>query len=167
MKITPLDIQQQQFKKKRNMYDAVEVDAFLEMVRLEMEELVRANTSQVEQIKQYKSELFELKSQEKLLREAIISTQKASDEIRNNARKEGDILIAEAKMKGEQILDQARLQVERLHGEIADLRRERIHLEAKLRAILDAHIKLLDAGSEETLSADQEMDKVAVMGKKS
>lgn len=165
MRITPLDIQQQQFKKKGSRYDAAEVDAFLELVRLEMEELNRLCTGQATEIKKLQGELSELRSQEKLLKEAILTTQKMSDQIRHQAQKEKELVLAEAQMKAEQIHDQARLEVERLHGEVTDLRRQRITLEAQLRAIIEAHSKMLHAFSDDARESDTESEKVKMMGK--
>ena len=43
MKITPLDIRQQQFTVRFRGFDAEEVDTFLEMIADEYEELMRRN----------------------------------------------------------------------------------------------------------------------------
>ena len=166
MKITPLDIQQQQFRKKGSRYECGEVDAFLDMVRLEMEEISRICASQADEIKRLQSELLELRSQEKLLKEAILTTQKTSEDIKKHAHKEAEIIVAEARIKGEQIIDQAQLQAERLHTDIVELKRQRIHVEAQFRAIMDGHYKLLEATAEDAKRMDIEHDKVAMMGKK-
>ena len=50
MNITPLDIQQQQFKGKMlGGLDPLDVDAFLQMVAAEMESLIRENSELKEQ----------------------------------------------------------------------------------------------------------------------
>ncbi|MEF9437346.1 MAG: DivIVA domain-containing protein [Candidatus Mariimomonas ferrooxydans] len=51
MRITPLDIQQKQFPTKFRGFDEEEVDSFLELVREEMEELLRENASLREEAK--------------------------------------------------------------------------------------------------------------------
>jgi cell division initiation protein len=166
MKITPLDVQQQQFKKKGGRYEAGEVDAFLEMVRLEMEETNRIVDAQASEIRRYKEELSELRSQERILKEAIITTQRAADDIKEHARKEGEIMLAEARMQAEKILDQAQHQVERLRSEIADLQRQRIHLQAQFRATLESQLTLLEATEADSRDLDSQIDKVALMGGK-
>lgn len=165
MKITPLDIQQQQFKKKGSRYEAAEVDAFLDMVRLEMEELARITTAQADTIKRLESELSELRSQERLLKEAILTTQKTSEDIKKQASKAAEIILAEAKLKADRFFDQATKDVQRLNSEIADLRRQRIQLEASFRAMLDAHSKMLDALSDDSSNADSEAAKIKIMEK--
>jgi len=165
MKITPLDIQQQQFKKKGNRYQAAEVDAFLDMIRLEMEELTRITTAQADTIKRLESELSELRSQEKLLKEAILTTQKASNDIKKQAEKGAEIILAEARLKADRFFDQAKNDVQRLHDEISDLRRQRIQLEASFRSMLDSHTKMLDAHSDDSSNADSEAAKIKIMEK--
>ena len=44
MKITPLDIQQQQFRVRFRGFDMVEVDNFLDLLANEFEELLKENT---------------------------------------------------------------------------------------------------------------------------
>lgn len=45
MRITPLDIQQKQFPMKLRGFDVEEVYAFLEVIREEMEDLLRENAN--------------------------------------------------------------------------------------------------------------------------
>lgn len=165
MKITPLDIQQHQFNKKGKRYEAAEVDAFLEMVRLEMEELNRICMTQAQEIKKQEAELHELRSQEKLLKEAILTTQKASETIIKNAGKEAEVILAHAKIKADQVHDQARQDVQKLHDDISDLRRQRIQLEANFKAMLNSQIKMLEASIDDSRETDSEADKIKIMGK--
>jgi cell division initiation protein len=62
MRITPLDIQQKQFPVKFRGFDEEEVDSFLELVREEMEELLRDNASLREESKKYEKQVKEYKS---------------------------------------------------------------------------------------------------------
>ena len=65
MNITPLDIQQQQFKGKMlGGLDPNDVDAFLQMVASEMESLVRENSELKEQARRYSLQLEELSQRE-------------------------------------------------------------------------------------------------------
>ncbi len=50
MKITPLEIKRQEFKKTMRGYDTIEVETFLEMVSNEMEELIHENRDQKDKI---------------------------------------------------------------------------------------------------------------------
>ncbi|MCB1154905.1 DivIVA domain-containing protein, partial [bacterium] len=160
MKLTPLDIQQHQFAKKSNRYDAPEVDSFLDMVRRDYEESLRINEELKEQNRKLDAQLSELRANERVLKDAIISTQKVSDEIKKNAEKEAEVIIAEAQLKAEKIIDNGRREVETLHSDIMELKRQRVQFEATLRATLEGHEKLLEATSDRIKEEDAEAAKV-------
>jgi len=128
-----------------------------------MEELTRITTAQADIIKKLESELGELRSQERLLKEAILTTQKTSEDIKKQAEKSAEIILAEAKLKADKFFEQSKKEVQRLNSEIADLRRQRIQLEASFRAMLDSHGKMLDALSENSTEADSQAAKIKVM----
>jgi cell division initiation protein len=166
MKITPLDIRQQQFKKTRGRYDAGEIDSFLNMVSMELEASVRENAELKEEMKRTKNRLGELIENEKILRDAIISTQKAAENILENARKEREIMLAEARLDAEKLTSNAHEQVRKLAEDVAEMRRQRARVEAELSAILHSHLKLLEATAGDAKRHDTEADKVAILGKK-
>ncbi|NLH50333.1 MAG: DivIVA domain-containing protein [Myxococcales bacterium] len=167
MKITPLDIKQQQFKKIRSRYyDLGEVDSFLNMVAMEMEANLRENAEMKEELKRVKSRLNELVENEKILKDAIISTQKAVEDILSNARKEREIIVAQARLDAEKLIGNAHDQVRNLTQDVQELRRQRVRVEAELTAVLTSHLKLLEAAAEETDRHEEEADKVMILGKK-
>lgn len=166
MKITPLDIQQQQFKKNRGRYDAGEVDSFLNMVRTEMEEILRENATINKELKRTKSRLGELIEHEKTLKDAIISTQKVAEDIKANAKKEAEIIIAEARLDADKLVANAHDQIHKLNKDLQDLRRMRVHVEAEMKALLESHLNLLEASSESAKHHEEEAEKVTIMGRK-
>lgn len=166
MKITPLDIQQQQFKKTRGKYDAGEVDSFLEMIRIEMEDILRENDTFKKELKKTKSRLSELIEHEKTLKDAIISTQRVAEDIKATAHKEADVIIAEAKLDSDKLIMNAHDQIKKLADDINELRRQRIRVEAELSSILTAHTKLLEAASEDAKRLEDDINKVTLFSKK-
>jgi cell division initiation protein len=166
MKLTPLDIKQQQFKKTRGRYDAGEVDSFLNMVSMELEAALRESAEVKEELKRVRARLAELVENEKILKDAIISTQKAAEGILENARRERENIIAEARLDAEKLISNAHEQVRKLAEDVAELRRQRARVEAELAAILHAHLKMLEATAEDAKRHDADADKVAILGKK-
>jgi cell division initiation protein len=166
MKITPLDIKQQQFRKVRGRYDAGEVDSFMNMVALEMEELLREHDRVKEDLKRTKARLDELVENERILRDAIVSTQKSAEVILDNARQNREVIIAEAKLDAETLVRNAHEQVKKMNEDIVEMRRQRARVESELSAILNGHLKMLDATSEQADRNDREADKVAILSKK-
>ena len=148
MKITPLDIQQQQFRVKFRGFDMVEVDNFLDLVANEFEELLRENNRVKEEDRKKLERIQELEGAEKELRNALISAQQICEGIKNNARKEGELIIEEAKGNARKIVETAQAQAMQVEAEITQLKRQRSEFEASLKAAIEMHLRLLEAGRE-------------------
>lgn len=144
MRITPLDIQQKQFPVKFRGFDEEEVDAFLELVREEMEELLRDNSSLREETKRLDKQLKEYKNIESTLKETLIGTQQMVEEYKNNARKEAELIRKETELKGEEILREAQEKVVKIHEDIADLKGIRRHFKEELRRLIESHMRMLE-----------------------
>ena len=144
MRITPLDIRKQEFRKSFNGYDKNEVDIFLEMTAKEMEGLVRENREMEEGLKKLDMKIEDYRRMEKTLQDTLTSAQKTTDEIRRNARKEADVIIRKAKIQANEILEDATAKVRDLMNQIASLKNQRDGFIAQLRGFLSSQIRMLD-----------------------
>ena len=144
MKISPLDIQQQQFKVKTfRGLDPEDVDAFLQNVAGEMEFLIRENDQMKEQQSRQNRELLDLAEKERELRETLLSAQRVIEEMKNNARKEAELIVSEAEIKGERIVMDAERQLGELKTRIEEVRRQKIQFEMSFKGLLDSFSKQL------------------------
>lgn len=144
MKITPLDIQQQQFKGKMfGGLDSEDVDSFLQMVAGEMEDLIRENTELKEQASRIAGDMEEMKQREGNLRETMLAAQKITEEMKANSQKEATLRISEAELQAERILADADRKLAELRSQIQELRREKLQFETALKSLLDTHYKML------------------------
>ncbi len=149
MKITPLDIQQQQFKGKMlGGLDPNDVDAFLQLVSQEMESLIRENEELKEQTRKAALQVDEMAQREANLRETMLAAQKISEEMKSNAQKEANLLISEAELKGERILAAAEQKLAQLNNSIHEIRRQKLQFETALKSLLETHMKMLSVGEE-------------------
>ncbi|MDD2320531.1 MAG: DivIVA domain-containing protein [Geobacteraceae bacterium] len=149
MKITPLDIQQQQFKGK--LFGGLhpdDVDSFLQSVAQELESLTRENATLREQCQKMTTEAERLAQQEKDLRETLLAAQRITEEMKNNAQKEAELKIAEAEVQAEKILADAENRVVQLKNEIQELRRQKAQFETSFRSLLESHSKMLSFNEE-------------------
>ena len=144
MNITPLDIQQQQFKGKMlGGLDPADVDSFLQIVASEMESLIRENTELKEQSRRVAQQLAELTEREVTLRETMLAAQKISEEMKANAQKEARLIVSEAELKGERIVADAENRLLQLSNQIQEIRRQKAQFESNLKSLLETHLKLL------------------------
>ncbi len=149
MKITPLDIHQQQFKGKVfGGLDPEEVDGFLQLIAQELEDLIRENSELKEQGQRFVAEMEELKQKEVTLRETMLAAQKITEEMKANAQKEAAMIVSEAELKAEKIVAEAENKLVQLNNQIQDLRREKVQFESALKGLLDTHYKMLSLNDE-------------------
>ncbi len=149
MKITPLDIQQQQFQVRFRGFDMVEVDNFLDLLANEFEEMIRENSHLREEDGRKFGKIQELESRERELRDALVSVQRITEEIRENARKEGELMVQEARDQARRIIENAQSEALQIDGEIQQLKKQRAQFEASLRATIEMHWRLLESAMEE------------------
>ncbi|HDZ62502.1 MAG TPA: DivIVA domain-containing protein [Nitrospirae bacterium] len=144
MRITPLDIQQKQFPAKFRGFDEEEVDSFLEIVREEMEELLRDNAALREESKRAEKQLKEYKSIESALRDTLMTTQQIVEEYRNTAKKDAELIRKEAELRAEEIVRAAQEKVIKIHEDITDLKGVRMHFKEEVRRLIESHLTMLN-----------------------
>jgi len=145
MNITPLDITQKQFRKRLRGYEPEEVEAFLSLVAVEFEALVKEVVALREENQRKHEALAEHKGRERALQETLVTAQKASEEIRDAARKEAEITISDAELQAEKIVQGAHARFLRIVDDINELKRQRVQFEASVRALVESHLKLMEA----------------------
>lgn len=148
MNITPLDITQKQFRRVFRGLDSGEVEAFLELVASEFEALVKEVLA-LREVNQRKAEdIAEFRNRERALQETLVTAQKASEEIREAARKEAEITISDAELQAEKIVQAAHARFLRIVDDINELKRQRLQFEVNVRTLVESHVKLIEAFSE-------------------
>ena len=163
MKITPLDIQQQQFSTRFRGFDIREVDAFLEQVANVFESCQAENNKLVAEMARLRHENKGYKEREENFKRAILNSHKVMELMKVNARKSCDLVIAEAEIKAEKIVSRANNRLAQLHEDIAELKRQRMEIEIKIRSVIEAHARLLDMGKEEATARDEVDAKVKLL----
>lgn len=145
MKITARDIRQKQFQKSLRGEDPDEVKAFLDEVADAYESLIRENQALTESLQAASRELEEHRSKEKTLQETLMAAQRIGEEMKEGARKESDLKLAEAELMSEKIVANANARLIQIVDDINELKRQRLQFESQLESLLTSHLKLLAA----------------------
>jgi cell division initiation protein len=162
MNLTPLDIQQQQFQVRFRGFDIREVDRFLEQVAEAFANVQNDSKNLKEEIRRLKLENQGYKEREETFKRAMLNSQTVLEQMKDNARKSAEVIIADAEVKAEKILNRAHNRLSQLHEDIAELKRQRMQIEVQIRSVIEAHSKLLEIGKESMEAMDESDDKVAV-----
>jgi cell division initiation protein len=143
-KVTPLDIRKQTFKKGMRGYETGEVQAFLEMVAKEFEELARENAALLERMAGLDAQIEDYRKMEKALRETMLAAQQTTEGIKENARAEADLLLREAQHKADGIVAEARHRAQGLQRDVAVLEQQRNVFIAQFKSLVESQLNLLE-----------------------
>lgn len=143
MRLTPLDIKKQEFKKTMRGYDTVEVDTFLDMVSNEMEELLKHNKELRDKTLELDTQLKDYRQIEKTLQQTLLQAQEATGRTYESARREAETIQREAESRAAKIVEQANTDLKRVKDELAALHVRKESLIGRLRVLLSSELELL------------------------
>jgi cell division initiation protein len=144
MSITPLEIRKQEFRKTLRGYDPHEVRSFLEMVSGEIENLLRENAGLTEKVKDLDAKIEDYRRMEKILQDTLTTTQQATEELRDGAKKEAETIIANAKIEAARFLREAQAELAKIREETKMIEHQRLLLVSEFRGLLESYLRLLE-----------------------
>ena len=115
--ITPMDIENKEFKKGFRGYNEEEVDEFLDIVKEDFENLYRENLDLKEKLKLYQEQVSRYKSIEETLNATLITAQTAAEDTCSAANKKAKIIVEEAELKSKQIIEDCKERIIELQNQ--------------------------------------------------
>ena len=143
MKLTPLDVKKQEFRKTFRGFDPIEVQTFLEMVAEEYEQVLDENKQLDRRLIELETKLKDYQVTEKNLRETLLNVQEVKKQSEESSRRQADLIIKESELKALEIIEMARKQARQMRDEVNILRSQKESFINRLRQILISQIELL------------------------
>jgi cell division initiation protein len=131
MSLTPVEIMHMTPGKGLFGYKRAQTDRLLSEVAASFEDVWRERADLADKIDQLEADLVRYRELETLLRTTLVSAERASAELKEQARKEAELIVTEAHAEARAVKRQALADHERLATEARVLRQ-------RLRAALDA-----------------------------
>ena len=150
-RLTPLDIRRYDFGSALRGYDKTRVDQFRDQVAEEVERLGRRAQELEAKAQGFHEQLRAFRERDKALNEALISAQQLRAEIREQAEREGQLVIREARAEAERLVENLRQEAKRIEDEITALTRARRNYLSQMRALIEK--QRLDIESAEAAAA--------------
>ena len=151
MKISPMDIQRQTFGQAFRGLDPDEVRAYLNIVAEEVAALQMERDRLDQELQSLRSLIDEHRQRETILKNTLLTAQRVSEEIRDNARKEAETTVKEAEMQADRLVELAQGRAHEVERGILDLRAHRSALRTDVRALITRLSHLLDLQEEAEL----------------
>ena len=148
-RLTPLEIQKHEFSRKWKGFDPVEVESFLAMIAEEMEELTRSASDLDVRVRILQEENAEHRERERILKETLLTAQRASEDIRAAAAKQAEMIVFEAQESGERLTHNAMQRAAEIEKAIHELKIQRANFRLQLQKMLELFQTVLDVDREE------------------
>ncbi|WP_028830043.1 DivIVA domain-containing protein [Proteocatella sphenisci] len=151
--LTPLDIENREFRKTMRGYNDQEVDRFMDEVKLDYEKIYKENSDLKLKLEYLKEQLESYKNLENSIKDTLIISKKTAEDIHINAGIEKELIIKEAQVNAKNIISSANNEVVRIQNEYEDIRKEFILFKNKMTTLMgDVSLKsdILDKKFEQT-----------------
>jgi len=163
MKLTPLDIIQHQFKTSFRGFDVREVDSFLGDMADAFQLLLNENEKLKSDIDRLICDIKEYTEREETFKIALLNSQSVMEQMKENAQKSAELIIADAEVKAEKIISRANNRLVQLQEEISELKRQRMQMEIQLSSVIESYSRLLEMSREEQKAIDDDELKIKLM----
>jgi cell division initiation protein len=163
MKLTPLDIQRHEFQQHSfRGLDTGEVRSFLNDVSEEMEQLRAENERQSENVRRLTLLLSEHQQREEILKNTLVAAQRSSEEMKENARKQSQLLLKEAELAADRLVEAAQARAHEIEKDIVELKMQKRQVLNSILAAIANLRNLIQLMSE----SDAQQDKLSFLKRK-
>jgi cell division initiation protein len=146
--LTPLDIQQQGFKRALRGYDPEEVDEFLDRVAENLQGYVERMRELERKLETADEQIKECRELKHSLNEAILFAQQTAEEKIRSAAQQAELTLKEAEAKAGSIIDEAMGRIDEQKRELARLMQVRQQFVAEMKGTLSKFETLIGLVSE-------------------
>ncbi|MBU5335833.1 DivIVA domain-containing protein [Intestinibacter bartlettii] len=142
--ITPIEIQNKEFRRGFRGYSEDEVDDFLKVVTDDFESLYKENMDLKEKVKLYQEQVSRYKSIEETLNATLITAQSAAEDTCVAANKKAKIIVEEAQLQSKHIIDETNNRILELKKEYDNLVREFKVFRNRFKSLIKEELDTLD-----------------------
>ncbi len=116
--ITPMDIHNKTFSRGLRGYSQEEVDAFLEELSGDYEQIYREHREMEEEMDTIRTKLRNYEKMEATMSSTLVMAQETAENVKKNAQKEADLAVREARNSAHKILGEAEQAKAKLKSEL-------------------------------------------------
>ncbi|AWV35229.1 MULTISPECIES: DivIVA domain-containing protein [Paenibacillus] len=161
MPLTPLDIHNKEFSRRLRGYDEDEVNEFLDQVIKDYESVIRENKELQNQLLSIQERLDHFVNIEESLSKTILVAQEAADDVKNNSKKESQLIIKEAEKNADRIINEALSKSRKVAIETEELRKQASIYRTRFRTLVEAQLELLSQDDWNALESREASENVA------
>jgi cell division initiation protein len=153
MSLSPVELRHVELGRRPLGYDRKAVERLLADAASSFEDVWRDREDLRDEVHRLQQETERLREHELLLRNTLVSAERAADELRQRARKEAELTVEEARQTAREVLSAAENERERIRTETRRLRALEAAMRADYRAFLLSALDRLEVSPAETEAA--------------
>jgi cell division initiation protein len=154
MAITPLDIRKKTFTTQRHGLSKPEVDEFIGEIATEIEDLRKERAQLTEKVEELARRVEAYEKTEQLLKDTLVTAQKATGQLREDAKKEAGLVVDKAKLEAERIKRDAVQQIQNVGEDLRALEAKRSTLSDEIAGIARTYLAMAERMSNRKPSAE-------------
>lgn len=131
-------------------YACLEVDRLVQDLSDALARATDERMALAAKVKDLEAHLAEYKERETALQETFLAGRRISEEIRDAAQKEAQLVLETARVKADALLQNAQIRLTRVAEEAAAAQKTKVQFEMKLRSVIEEHLQLLDLNRKES-----------------
>ena len=155
--LTPLDIENKEFKKEMRGYSIAEVNSFMDEIVGDYDKLYQDNAVAKQRIKMLIDAVKQYKAMEETLQNAMTIARGAGDEVKQNAYNQAELIIKDAQAKAEMIINDAQKEVEKINLKYKEMQRSIEVFKARMLSLLNSQLGVLKEYTFVNSSADKDI----------
>ncbi|MCR4943384.1 MAG: DivIVA domain-containing protein [Clostridium sp.] len=144
MKLTPMDINNKEFKRGLRGYLPEEVDEFLDEIVDSYEELYKDNVKLKERLTAATDKIEHYSKIESTIQNTLVLAQNAAEQAKTSSQKEAEMIIKNANETAQKILDKAHNDVIGINAEFDKVKQEFIKFRAKYRNFITTQLETFE-----------------------
>ena len=142
--LTPIEIENKEFKKAIRGYKEEEVDEFLDIVKEDFEQIYRENLELKEKLTLYQDQINKYDNIGETLKATLITAQSAAEDTCSAANRKAKVIVEEADLKSRQIIEIANSRVIEIRKEYDTMVKEFKIFRNKFKSLLEDEIRSID-----------------------
>lgn len=142
--LTPLDIQNKEFKRGVRGYKESEVDAFLDEIMIDYEKMFKENIELKDKIAMLNDQIKQYNKLEETLQNTLVVAQSTAEEVKLSARKNAELIIKEAEENAKKIIDEAKKEALKIREEYESLIKDMLVFKTRFKTLLQSQLESLN-----------------------
>ena len=144
MSLSPVEVRHLRFPRRPFGVSKRRVQRELEQVAEAFEDVWRERADLGDRVEELESELRHHRELEEMLRKTLVSAERASDAMRENARREASTILRDSEARAREIIGEAHAERERVRRDLYRLRETEKEFRARFRSVVSSTASLVD-----------------------